>query len=83
MYTFVTSGTCSRAIEIDMDGDKIASVRFIGGCAGNTSGVAALLKGMSAKEAISRLKGIDCNGRDTSCPDQLAQALSKLIEKEL
>ena len=80
MYTFVTKGTCSRAIEIDMDGDKIANVRFIGGCAGNTSGVAALLKGMSAQEAISRLQGIDCNGRGTSCPDQLAQALSQILE---
>ena len=74
MNSYKTHGTCSRAIEFDIDGNTITECRFIGGCAGNTQGVAALVKGMTVDEAISRLKGIQCrNG--TSCPDQLARAL--------
>lgn len=77
MVTYMTEGTCSRAIEIEMDGEIIKEVRFVGGCHGNTQGVAALVKGMRASEAIARLKGIDCKGRGTSCPDQLARALEE------
>lgn len=74
MYRYKTKGTCSREIEIEINGNVIESVRFIGGCLGNTTGVAALAKGFSVDEAIDRLKGIQCrNG--TSCPDQLARAL--------
>lgn len=73
-----TSGTCSKQIEVTVDDGKIANVTFHGGCHGNTQGVAALVKGMDAAEAIKRLEGIDCHGKGTSCPDQLAKAL-KLI----
>ena len=79
--TYNTRGTCSRAIEIVTDGDRIESVQFIGGCAGNTQGVAALAKGMLIDEAISRLKGIKCGFKPTSCPDQLAADLEKLKEQ--
>lgn len=65
------------SVETDDDG-RIAGVVFFGGCHGNTQGVAALVKGMTPEEAIARLEGIDCHGKGTSCPDQLAQALKKL-----
>ena len=74
MYVYKTKGTCSRAIEIEVEGDTIKTVNFIGGCAGNTQGVARLAEGMKVDEAIKRLKGIQCRG-GTSCPDQLATAL--------
>ena len=81
MVTYQTKGACSRAIEIEMDGDTIGNVCFIGGCHGNTQGISALVKGMKAQEAIAKLKGIDCKGRGTSCPDQLAKALELLTAK--
>ncbi|MGN1127356.1 MAG: TIGR03905 family TSCPD domain-containing protein [Candidatus Flemingiibacterium sp.] len=74
-FSYTTSGTCSRQIDIVLDGDRIESVKFIGGCSGNTQGVAALVKGMTVDEAVSRLKGIRCGFKPTSCPDQLANAL--------
>lgn len=77
-FTYTTKGTCSRAIEIVVDDNSvITSVRFIGGCSGNTQGVAALVKGMTVEEAIARLEGIKCGPRPTSCPDQLAKALKQ------
>lgn len=81
MYTYKTSGTCSRAINFDIVDGKVTAVEFIGGCSGNTQGVAALVEGMDAREAISRLKGIRCGFKSTSCPDQLAQALEKALEQ--
>lgn len=78
MYTYKTRGVCSRAIEFDLEDGRITSCRFIGGCTGNTQGVAALVTGMDAREAISRLKGIQCRG-GTSCPDQLALALEQAL----
>lgn len=74
-YTYKTTGTCSKAIELVVDGDTIKSVKFVGGCPGNTQGVAALATGMKIDDAISRLKGIKCGFKPTSCPDQLALAL--------
>jgi len=77
---FQTCGlTCSVQIDIETEGDVIRSVRFTRGCQGNTRGVAALCAGMKVDDAISRLEGIDCNGRGTSCPDQLARALKQLV----
>ena len=61
----------------DIDGNTVKNVRFVSGCQGNTSGISRLVEGMNVDEAISRLEGIDCNGRGTSCPDQLARALKK------
>lgn len=76
--TYATKGTCSRQIDIDVnESGVIEKVSFTGGCSGNTQGVSALIVGMSIDEAISRLDGIKCGPRSTSCPDQLAQALKK------
>ncbi len=75
--TYKTKGVCSRQIEIDVEDGKIATVKFLGGCAGNTQGVAALIVGMDVEEAIRRLEGIRCGFKATSCPDQLARALKE------
>lgn len=74
------TGVCSKEINIELDGDVIRSVRFTGGCSGNTQGVAALVAGMKVSDAISRLEGIRCGIRETSCPDQLAKALKQAIQ---
>ncbi|MEE0863257.1 MAG: TIGR03905 family TSCPD domain-containing protein [Lachnospiraceae bacterium] len=76
---YVTKGTCSTAINVEVENGIIQSVEFVGGCHGNTQGVAALVKGMEVEDAISRLEGIDCRGRGTSCPDQLAKALRQTL----
>ncbi|MCQ5201567.1 TIGR03905 family TSCPD domain-containing protein [Mordavella massiliensis] len=68
-------GVCSRQINVELDGDTIKSVEFIGGCAGNTMGISHLVKGMNVDEAIERMEGIRCGNKPTSCPDQLAKAL--------
>lgn len=75
--SYVTKGVCSRKIELEIDNDVVISAKFIGGCAGNTQGISALIKGMSVDEAISRLSGIRCGFKPTSCPDQLAVALKE------
>lgn len=81
-YTYTPRGVCSRKITVELsDSGVIENVSFTGGCNGNTQGVAALVKGMKAEEAISRMKGINCNGRGTSCPDQLAVALTEALEE--
>ena len=74
---YKTSVTCSRNIIVEVDDGIVTDCKFIGGCAGNTTGVAALVKGMSVEEAIKKLKGIKCGLRSTSCPDQLARALEQ------
>ena len=75
-----TKGTCSRAIEVNLNDDGvIESVRFLGGCAGNTAGISTFVVGMKAQDVIDRLKGTRCGFRPTSCPDQLAQALEKAM----
>ncbi len=77
-----TQGTCSRQIIIGLDDrDVVTRVQFVGGCMGNTQGVASLAKGMTAQEVISRLEGIMCGSKGTSCPDQLARALRAEISK--
>jgi len=80
--TYTTRGVCSRRINIDVEDGIIQEVTFEGGCAGNTKGVAALVKGMSVDEVIERLSGIRCNFKPTSCPDQLARALVEYKEKK-
>ena len=74
---YKTKGVCSQEIHFELDGDTIKSVEFVGGCSGNTQGIASLVKGMKVEEAISRLEGIRCGFRPTSCPDQLATALKQ------
>lgn len=76
---YKTHGTCSRGLIIDVEDGVITSCKFIGGCAGNTQGVAALVKGMKVEEAIERLGGIRCGLKSTSCPDQLARALGEAL----
>lgn len=77
-YSYKTQRTCSRAIDVEVENGVITAVKFHGGCAGNTAGIAKLVVGMTPEEVILRCKGIDCNGRGTSCPDQLAKALEKM-----
>ena len=74
---YTTSGVCSRAIKFEVEDGIVKNVKFIGGCNGNTQGVAALVEGMPVDEVISRLEGIRCGARPTSCPDQLARALKE------
>ena len=77
--SYTTKGVCSRQINIDIENGIVKKVTFNGGCSGNTQGVAALVAGMSVDEAIARLSGICCGMKNTSCPDQLAQALKQAL----
>lgn len=77
-YTFKTKGTCASRINFEVtDEGKVSHVKFIGGCSGNTQGVAKLVEGMDRDEVIARLEGIRCGAKPTSCPDQLAKALKE------
>lgn len=78
---YMTRGVCSMAIDFELEDGIIKECKFLGGCNGNTQGVASLVKGMKATDAIEKLEGIDCNGRGTSCPDQLAKALKQALEQ--
>ncbi|MCI8826777.1 MAG: TIGR03905 family TSCPD domain-containing protein [Lachnospiraceae bacterium] len=75
---YKTKGTCSSSIEIQAVDGVIQSVRFTGGCNGNLQGISKLVQGMKVEDAIAKLEGIHCGMKETSCPDQLAQALKKL-----
>ncbi len=77
MYQYKTKGTCSQMIYFDVEDNKVKSVQFMGGCNGNLKGIASLVEGMDIDEAISRMEGITCGFKKTSCPDQLAQALKE------
>ena len=79
VYTYNTKGTCSRQIIVDVENGIINSVKFLGGCSGNTQGISSLVKGMKIEDVIENCKGIDCAGRGTSCPDQLAKALEEML----
>ena len=79
--TYPTQGTCSQAVIVTVDEQTIVEASFVGGCHGNTQGIAALMRGMQVEEAIARLEGIDCRGRGTSCPDQLARALRQALNE--
>ena len=74
-YRYFPHGVCSRMIELEIEDDVIKSCSFTGGCNGNLQGICRLVVGMEVGEAIEKLEGIDCAGRGTSCPDQLAKAL--------
>ncbi len=76
-YEYKTKGTCSQRIIFDIENNKVKNVQFIGGCNGNLKGIAALVEGMDVQEVISRVEGIKCGMKSTSCPDQLAQALKE------
>lgn len=75
---YKTKGTCSRAVIVDVEDGVITDCAFVGGCSGNTQGVASLVIGMKAEDAIAKIKGIKCGMKSTSCPDQLALALEEI-----
>lgn len=78
---FKTRETCSRQINVCIEDGIVKSVEFSSGCDGNLKGISSLVEGMSVEDVISKLKGIDCQGRGTSCPDQLAKALEGMTQK--
>lgn len=80
-FSFTPRGVCSSQIDFEIEGGIVHNVRFTRGCNGNTQGIGKLVEGMSADEVIKRLKGVDCAGRGTSCPDQLAKALELAKEQ--
>ena len=77
-YEYKTKGTCSQRIFFDVENGKVKNVQFVGGCNGNLKGIASLVDGMGVEEVISRLEGIHCGMKATSCPDQLATALKEV-----
>lgn len=79
MATYKTQGTCSQQINYEIVDGKIHNVSFVGGCNGNLQGIGRLVEGMDVTEAISRLEGIKCGFKPTSCPDQLAKALKEAL----
>ena len=80
--TYKTSGVCSRAIDVEVENNIIKSVNFVGGCSGNSQGVARLVEGIEVDTAISKIEGIKCQHRPTSCPDQLAKALRQIKSEQ-
>lgn len=78
-YRYKTKGVCASHIELELEDNIIVNAKFIGGCSGNTQGVAALVKGMKAEDAIAKLEGIRCGFKPTSCPDQLSKALREAL----
>ena len=84
VYNYRTKGVCSKEMHIELNDDHtIKSVEVIGGCNGNLQGISRLVEGMKAEDVISRLEGVNCNGRGTSCPDQLAKALKEAIKQAM
>jgi len=81
VYTYKTRGTCSVKIEFEVNDGVVSNVKFYSGCNGNLQGIAHLVEGMKVEEVIEKLKGINCNGRGTSCPDQLSKALEEVLAK--
>lgn len=76
---YKTKGTCSRAVIVDIEDGVITDCAFVGGCSGNTQGVASLVIGMKAEDAVAKIKGIKCGMKSTSCPDQLALAIEEAV----
>ncbi|QNL43644.1 TIGR03905 family TSCPD domain-containing protein [Oscillibacter hominis] len=82
VYTYRPSGVCSQLMKVELEDGIIRNVEVLGGCNGNLQGISRLVTGMSAREAVDRLKGIRCGFKTTSCPDQLSRALEEALEKE-
>lgn len=78
-FHYITKGVCSRAIDFSIEDGILTSLYFTGGCSGNTQGIGQLAVGMKACDVVEKLRGIKCGFKDTSCPDQLAQAVSDAI----
>ena len=81
-FSYTPRGVCSAQIDFEIDDGKVHNIHFTRGCSGNTQGVARLAEGRDAKEVVAILSGTDCNGRGTSCPDQLAQGLEKALAQK-
>ncbi len=81
-YRYIPNGVCSHEFIIDVEDNRIKDIKIIGGCPGNTLGISKLLINMDVDEAISKLKGIPCGNKDTSCPDQIARALEEIKENK-
>lgn len=79
-YEYKTKGTCSQRILFDIEDGKVKNIQFIGGCNGNLQGISKLVEGMDATEVVDRIKGIHCGMKPTSCPDQLATAISEALQ---
>lgn len=79
-FVYNTVGTCSKQIIISVEGDVVNDVQFVGGCNGNLKGIGRLVAGMKIDDVITRLSGVTCGFKSTSCPDQLSVALSRLKE---
>ena len=77
MYQYKTKGTCSQMIYFDLEDNKVKNVQFLGGCNGNLKGIGKLVEGMDIDEVITRLEGVKCGMKSTSCPDQLAKSLKE------
>lgn len=80
-FEFEPQGVCSRKIRLELEQGRINHVEFLGGCDGNLQGICRLVQGMTAQEVISRLEGLTCGRKQTSCPDQLAQALTMALQE--
>lgn len=78
-FNYKPEGVCCKNMKIVVENGKVSSVKFVGGCSGNTQGVGKLVEGMNVEEVISRLEGIRCGAKPTSCPDQLAKALKSSL----
>lgn len=81
-YVYKTKGTCSSRITFDLDGDIVRNVKFTGGCNGNLKGISSIVDGMKVEDIEKKLGGITCGFKNTSCPDQLAKAVSEAYAKE-
>ncbi len=81
MKSYKTKGVCSRNIDFDIIDGKVTNVSFLGGCNGNLQGIGKLVEGMPVSDVIKKLKGLKCGNKETSCPDQLANALEEYINK--
>ena len=79
MQTYTPQGVCSMKINFDVEDGIVKKVQFVGGCNGNSQGISRLVDGMTVEEVIKRLEGVNCGGRGTSCPDQLAKALKSTL----
>ncbi len=82
-YSYKTKGTCSSVIDFDIEGDVIKNVKFTGGCNGNLKAISSLVEGMKVTEIEEKLKGITCGWKNTSCSDQLSQAVRKAYDENL
>lgn len=80
-YRFYPTGVCSREMIFDIEDGIVKDLKVIGGCNGNLKGISSLIRGMKLEDIISKLEGIDCNGRGTSCPDQISKALKEFLNK--